>query len=82
MISFPLSIILIPYAIFIIIIALFAYINLRNLVRFRAEDIISFGALFVFLAGLAFLSYFSFNYLVGVDWKQTIELGLNFKKGF
>jgi hypothetical protein len=79
---FPLSIVLIPYAIFSLIVAFFIFINLRNLVRYRAEDIISFGALLIFLAGLAFIGYFTYGALSGIDWTGTIEMGLPDIKGF
>ena len=76
MISFALSIILIPYAIFLAIAAFFAFINLRNLWRYRAEDVISFFACFIFLAGLTATAYFSYNYLSPIDWTKMISLNL------
>lgn len=81
MVSFPLSLFLIPYAIIIAVVAFFAFINIRNLVRYRAEDLISFVALLIFLCGLAIMAYFSYNYLMPIDWKEIVEINI-FRKGF
>lgn len=82
MISFTLSTILIPYAIFLVIAAFFAFINLRNLWRYRAEDVISFFACLIFLAGLAAIGFFSYVYLSEIDWTKIIDSGINFKQQF
>lgn len=76
MISFPLSLILIPFAVMALIIAFLSFMNLRNLARYRAEDVISFTAVFVFLAGIAVIIYISYGYLAGIDWTKMIEAGL------
>lgn len=77
-VSFPLSLFLIPYAAIIAAVVFLAFINLRNLARYRAEDTASFAAIFIFLAGAALLAYFSYNYLSPIDWKETIVLNINF----
>lgn len=82
MFSAPLSILLIPYAILIFVIVFFALFNIKNLTRFRAEDVYSFAALFIFLAGFVIIGYFSFNYLSEINWSETVELGINFKNTF
>lgn len=76
MISFPLSLFLIPYAIIIAVIVFLSFINLRNLVRYRAEDIASFAATFIFIAGFVLLAYFSYNYLLPINWKELVEIDL------
>jgi len=76
MVSFILSILLIPYAVILAITAFLSFINLRNLIRYRTEDVISFFACFIFLAGLAFLGYFSYGYLSPIDWKEIITFNL------
>ncbi|MBU1179419.1 hypothetical protein KJ885_00565 [Patescibacteria group bacterium] len=75
-IVFPLSIILIPYAVIVAIILFFVFINIKNLARYRAEDVISFGALLIFLIGLVFLGYFSYHYLSPIDWTESIAISL------
>ncbi|MFC1612585.1 hypothetical protein ACFL29_01915 [Patescibacteria group bacterium] len=82
MLSFPLSILLIPYALFLLIAAFFVFVTLRNLSRFRAEDVYSFGALLVFLVGLILIGYFSYQYLGPINWTEMVEIGLNFKNSF
>lgn len=82
MVSFALSAILIPYAIFLVVAAFFAFINARNLWRYRAEDVVSFFAMFIFLAGLATFGYISYIYLSEIDWTKMVDLGINFKRQF
>jgi len=76
MISFPVSLFLFPYAIFILIIIFFAFVNLKNLVKYRSEDYVAYMATFIFLSGLAFLAYFSYNYLLPINWKEVAEINL------
>lgn len=79
MISFPLSLLLIPYATIIAVVAFLAFINLRNLARYRAEDVFSFAAMFIFLAGLAFLAFCSYNYFSPINWKELVEINFSIK---
>ncbi|MBU4421757.1 hypothetical protein L6259_02525 [Candidatus Parcubacteria bacterium] len=76
MISFPLSVLLIPYAGIIAIILFFVFINIKNLARYRAEDVISFIALLIFLIGLFVVGYFSYQYLSPINWTESISITL------
>ncbi|PIR66840.1 MAG: hypothetical protein COU51_01700 [Parcubacteria group bacterium CG10_big_fil_rev_8_21_14_0_10_36_14] len=76
MISFPLSVLLIPYAVIVAVILFFVFINIKNLARYRAEDVISFGALLIFLIGFAILGYFSCQYLSSINWTEQISMTL------
>jgi len=76
MISFPLSVLLIPYAVIVAVILFFVFINIKNLARYRAEDVISFGALLIFLIGFAILGYFSYQYLSPINWTEQISMTL------
>jgi hypothetical protein len=83
MISFPLSMILIPFAVLAMAIIFFAFIGLRNLARYRAEDGMAFVATFVFLSGAALICLFAYNYLSPIDWTKAIEISLpSIKTGF
>ncbi len=81
MVSFPLSLFLIPYAIIAAIVVFLGFINLRNLARYRAEDVVSFAAFLTFLLGLAIIAFLSYQYLSPVNWKEVVEINI-FKKGF
>ena len=80
MVSFPLSLFLIPYAVIAAIIGFLGFINLRNLARYRAEDTVSFAATFIFIAGFLVLAYFSYGYLSPINWKELVEINL-FRNG-
>jgi hypothetical protein len=53
-----------------------SFISLRNLVRYRAEDVVSFVATFIFIAGLAVIAAASYYYLSPVNWKELVEINL------
>lgn len=79
MLSFPLSVFLIIYAAIIAIVVFLAFINLRNLLRYRAEDVVSFASCFIFLSGLALLAFYSYNYLSPINWKEMVEINFSVK---
>lgn len=81
MVSFPISLFLIPYAIIAAAIAFFSFFNLRNLVRYRPEDSVSFAVCFIFLAGIIIMAYVSYQYLSPINWKELVEINI-FQKGF
>lgn len=83
MLSFPLSILLIPYAVLMLAVVFFAFVNFKNLVLYRAEDVISFWTAFIFIAGLGAIAYFSYNYILLVNWTEVINIGVpSFKANF
>ncbi len=75
MISFPLSLVLIPYGIVILVFALLAMYSVHNLVRYGATTNSSFVATFAFLGGAVFVMFFTWYALRGTDWTQEISLG-------
>lgn len=75
MISFPLSFVLIPYGIVIVIFALLAMYSVHNLVKYGATTHSSFVATFAFLAGAVFVMFFTWFALRGTDWTQDISFG-------
>ncbi len=76
MISFPLSFVLIPYGIVILIFAFLAMYSVHNLVKYGATTNSSFVATFAFLAGAVFVFFFTWMALKDVDWNQQISFGL------
>lgn len=81
MVSFPLSLFLIPYAIIVAIVGFLGFVDLRNVVRYRSEDVISFVAVLFFLCGLAVIAFLSYQYLLPINWKEIVEINI-FRKGF
>ncbi len=75
MISFPLSFVLIPYGIVILIFAFLAMYSVHNLVKYGATTNSSFVATFAFLAGAVFVMFFTWYALRGTDWTQDISFG-------
>ncbi|HTM68521.1 MAG TPA: hypothetical protein VL426_04425 [Candidatus Binatia bacterium] len=75
MLSFPLSLILIPYGIIVLIFIFLAAYSVHNLVRYGATTNSSFAATFAFLAGAVFVFFFTWQGLRGTDWSQQITFG-------
>ncbi|HTK05025.1 MAG TPA: hypothetical protein VL500_05545 [Candidatus Eisenbacteria bacterium] len=78
MISFPLSLVLIPYGIVVLIFILLAAYSVHNLVRYGATTNSSFFATFAFLAGAVFVMFFTWSALRGTDWTQEVTIGGGF----
>ena len=75
MLSFPLSLILIPYGIVVLLFILLAAYSVHNLVRYGATTNSSFVATFAFLAGAVFVMFFTWSALRGTDWTQEVSIG-------
>lgn len=75
MFSFPLSLILIPYGIIVLMFVFLAAYSVHNLVRYGATTNSSFVATFAFLAGAVFVFFFTWQGLRGTDWTQQISIG-------
>lgn len=78
MISFPLSLVLIPYGIIILLFIFLAAYSVHNLVKYGATTNASFVATFAFLAGAVFVMFFTWQGLKGTDWTQEISFGSPF----
>lgn len=74
MLSFPLWVTLIPYAIFLIIFIAFAWVDIHHLVLFGSFDVAGFLATFLFLAVSAYLLFLTWQMLATVDWNATVTL--------
>lgn len=81
MLSFPLSLFLIPYAVIAAIIGFLSFVDLRNIFRYRSEDVVSFAAVLIFLCGMIVIAFFSYQYLLPINWKELVEINI-FRKGF
>jgi len=72
----PLWLILTPYAVFLLVFAIFALVDLANLWRFRSGFISAAFVTIIFLAGTAAVLYGTYYFLAPLDWTQNV--GLNF----
>lgn len=75
MLSFPLSLILIPFAVILMLVMVMATISTFQLIRFGATTKISFAMTFTFFAGTVLLLFFTWFNLRGVDWQQPVSIG-------
>ena len=81
MIAVPLSVFLIPYAIFFIIFVAFVWVDIHHLVLFGSFDVPSFFATFLFLAVSAYLLFMTWNLLLPADWSASVTLFQGFGNG-
>lgn len=63
---------LIPYALFGLLFAILALVDVYHMVRFGTFGLVNFVALFLFLAGTAIILWWTAGALVSVDWQQPI----------
>jgi hypothetical protein len=73
MLTLPLSLALVPYAIIVMFFAVLAIINVYHLVHYGATTGVSFVVTFLFLAGGAFILFFTWQAVAGADWSQTVS---------
>ena len=71
----PLWLLLIPYAIFLLIFAIFSLVDLLNAWRFRSGYGSAVFLIFLFLAGTACILFVTYDLLTPVDWLQKVGLG-------
>ncbi|NQU83746.1 MAG: hypothetical protein HQ536_03460 [Parcubacteria group bacterium] len=68
------SLLLIPYAFFLVVFGIFTIINIYNLIRFGGWNIVGFWATFLFLAGVVFIFFISYQNLIIFDWQETVTI--------
>lgn len=72
--SFPLYFILFPYSLFLLIYLIFILIVISHLILFSEMSIVSFFMTFVFLAGVVYVFYWTWQLSLPIDWKQVITV--------
>lgn len=70
--QFTLALLLIPYALFLILFAAFAFVNLFHIFRFGSFTLLSFAVTFLFLGGTAIILVGTYTLLSGTDWTQPL----------
>lgn len=63
---------LLPYGLLLVILLLFALINIYHIVRWGGWTFVGFVATFVFLAGMVLILFLTYDNLKMVDWGEVI----------
>jgi len=77
MITIPLYIILFIYLAYILVLGILAFVDLANLFRNGALTFVSFMMTFLVIALTIFTLYFTYSFLMNVDWQQTLTIWNN-----
>jgi len=74
--SFPIGLLLIPYAIVVLMSLVLAVLNVYHLIHYGATTRTSFLFTFIFVAGIAVMSFVSWQVLGGVNWSDGISFSV------
>jgi|GEM_PF-2355105 hypothetical protein len=74
--TLPLSILLIPLALFLLFFVILSLINIAHLIKFAAFDMGGFWACFLFIAGSALFLYFAWGLISSIDWRAPVQFSL------
>jgi len=69
---FPISYLLIFLAIFAAIYIIFVLMNIFHLIAFAEVHFTSFLATFIFLGGVAYICFWAWILLAGINWQETV----------
>ena len=72
--SVPLSILLLPLAVFLLLFIIFALINVAHIIKFAAFDMVGFFTTFIFLAGSTLFLWYAWQAISPIDWTMPINL--------
>lgn len=75
--SFPLYFILLPYSLFLLIYLIFILMDIYHLILFSEMSIVSFFMTFIFLAGVVYALYWTWQLSLPIDWKQVVTVFQN-----
>lgn len=75
--SVPLSILLIPLALFVFLFLIFALIDLVHIIKYASFDMVGFGMTFMFFAGGTLLLWYSYQLLSPIHWTEPINFSLS-----
>ena len=69
-----LAALLIPFAIFFLVFAFFAFIDLINIIRWSTTGAGAFFSCIIFIAVVAFILTNTYHAALGIDWSQQIQI--------
>ena len=73
--SFPLALLLVPYAGICAYVAFVGFINLRNLARYGGRDATYAIISALYVTGIATILFFTWTTLTVIDWSADIPVG-------
>jgi hypothetical protein len=73
-IALPPFLLLIPYALFLLVVAFFGLVNIGHLFRYGARNAAGFLATFGFVSGAAVILFLTWQYLPELDWTEPVPL--------
>lgn len=74
MISFPTYLFLIPYAIVFVLVAVLSVFTIWHFIRYSETTVVAFLITFVYLAGTAYILFFTYGAAKDVDWQRPITV--------
>jgi len=72
--AFPLSILLIPYLIFLLLWIFFSFVGIFHLLNFGFKNLVTLMAIFIYVGVALFILIISINYINHIDWSFKIGL--------
>lgn len=73
MITFPLWLIVIPYLLVAAFVAVLALFTIYHFVKYSETTFMSFVAVVLYLAGTAYILFFTWQALQGTDWHYPVQ---------
>lgn len=66
----PLSILFIPYGLFLMGFFFFSFVNIYNLIKFGVSGLVGFATVFLFFAVTALILFVTYAYAMEIDWNR------------
>jgi hypothetical protein len=74
MIVFPLWMLALPYLAVAVFVAVMALFTMFHFVKYSETTFVSFVAVLLYLAGTAYILFFTWQALQGTDWRYPVEI--------
>lgn len=80
MIVFPLWVLAIPYLLVAAFVAIMAFFTIFHFVKYSETTFVSFVAVLLYLAGTAYILFFTWQAVQGTDWRYPVEVRTIFSR--
>jgi hypothetical protein len=74
MFSIPPFVLLIPYALISLGVVFFSLFNISNLLKYGARNWVGLVATFIYVCGVAFILFYTWQFLPDVEWRQPLQV--------
>ncbi len=71
--SISLSVLFIPYGLFLVMVGIFSLVNIGNFIKFGLNRWIDFLATVIYLIGAAVIIFFTWQEVQMIDWSQSLN---------